>query len=248
MKFRSRDAGIVIAVLVFFLTIACAYSQEIQVNKNNRTLAITASDSASAMADIAMVHVGFATYAPDAQAAYAKGSDISNAISKALTAEGVAKAEIQSDSQSISETPQYEIDKLPPEEQARKKFQVRQSWTVKTKAGDAAKVLNTAVNAGANQSGQIDWTVEDENSLEAKAAGKALARARTIAAQMAQGLGIKLGALIYASNQNPAPPRPVMRAMSAGMAPMEKADTAPLAINPRKIERTANVYAVFSIE
>jgi hypothetical protein len=218
------------------------------VNKDNRTLAITASASASALADTATVHIGFVVYAPDAQAAYAKGSDTSNAIAKALAGAGVAKTEIQSESQSVNETPQYELEKLPPAEQAQKKFQVRQSWTVKTKADDAAKVLNTAVNAGANQSGQIDWSVADENALEAQAAGKALARARSIAAQMAEGLGIKLGDLIYASNQNPEPPRPLMMRAMSGMAPEKAAAPAPLAINAQKIERSATVYAVFSIQ
>jgi len=225
-----------------------AYPQQIQINKENRTLAITASDSASTQADTANVNIGFVVYAPDSQAAYAKGSEASNAIIKAVTGMGIASTDIQSESQNINETPQYELEKLTPAEQAQRRFQVRQNWTVKTKADDAAKVLNAAVNAGANQSGQIDWSVADENGLEAKAAGNALARARAIAAQMAEGLGIKLGELIYASNQNPEQPRPIdMRAM-ANVAAAPASPPPPLAINPRKVERSATVYAVFSIE
>ena len=251
MRLRSSLRRILIVMATCGLLAATAYPQQIQVNKGNRTLAITASDSANAMADTATVHIGFVVYAPDAQAAYAKGSETSNAIAKALTGAGVANTSIQSESQNINETPQFELEKLTPAEQAQRKFQVRQSWTAKTKADDAAKVLNIAVNAGANQSGEIDWAVADENGLDAKAAGKALARARTIAAQMAEGLGIKLGDLIYASNQNPESPRPIMmRAMSAGVGTgaADALAPAPLAINPRKIERSATVYAVFSIE
>jgi len=238
---------------IFTVVCACGliasagYAQQIQVNKDNRTLAITATDTASAMADVATVHVGFVVYAADEKAAYAQASERSNAIARALAAAGIAKADLQSESQSLTETPPYELEKLTPEERAQRRFQVRQSWTVKVKAENAAKVLNTAVNAGANQSGQIDWSVADENALEAKAAGKALERARAIAAQMAQGLGIKLGDLIYASNQSAEGPRPVMMrgmAMKAETAPAP----APLAINPRKIERSAVVYAVFSIQ
>ncbi|HET9101127.1 MAG TPA: SIMPL domain-containing protein [Acidobacteriaceae bacterium] len=225
-------------------------AQQIQINKDNRTIAITATDMASAMADRATVHVGFVAYAPDAQAAYAKGSKTSNAIIGALTTKGVAKTDIQSDSQSVAETQQYELDKLTPAEQAQRRFQVRQSWTVQTKADDAASVLNTAVNAGANSSGQIEWTVADEKALEAKAAGNALARARAIASQMAQGLGIQLGALIYASNQAPEGPLPMMglRRGMAGMAAEVKTAPAPLSISPNKVERSATVYAVFAIQ
>jgi uncharacterized protein YggE len=249
MRFRPSSTSIFAVASTCCMIAVTAYPQQIQVNKDNRTLAITASDSASVMADTAIVHIGFVVYAPDERAVYAKGSETSNAIAKALIGAGVAKTEIQSESQNISETPQYELEKLPPAEQAQKKFQVRQSWTVKTKADEAATVLNTAVNAGANQSGQIDWTVADENALEAQAAGKALARARAIASQMAQGLGIKLGDLIYASNQAPETPRLMMRAMSAGVSGVLQApEPAPLAINARKVERSATVYAVFSIE
>ena len=47
------------------------------------------------------------------------------------------------------------------------------------KSSDAAKVLDIAVKAGANQSGAIDWSLKDENAPQAQAAGKALQRAAT---------------------------------------------------------------------
>ncbi|MHB1674996.1 MAG: SIMPL domain-containing protein [Acidobacteriaceae bacterium] len=236
----------VVAVCVLF--VATVSAQQIQINKDNRTIAITATDTASAMADTATVHVGFVAYAADAQAAYAEGSKTSNAIIGALTVKGIVKTDIQSESQSVAETQPYELDKLPPAEQAQRRFQVRQSWTVQTKAHDAAGVLNTAVNAGANQSGQIDWTVVDEKALEAKAAGNALARARAIASQMAQGLGIQLGNLIYASNQATEPIRPMMRAMATAAPPPPPPASSPLAITAQKVEQSATVYAVFAIQ
>ena len=112
------------------------------------------------------------------------------------------------------------------------------------------KVLSLAVQAGANQSGQIDWQYRDMNGLQAKAAGNALAKAQAIAQQMAQGLNVKLAGLIYASNQVPeSPVRPLM-GQFVNLAPgaMAKAAPAPLAINPRQIEESATVYAVFAIE
>jgi uncharacterized protein len=64
---------------------------------------------------------------------------------------------------------------------------------------------------------------------------------------MAKGLNVKLGALIFASNETQAEPvRPVMARMQAMAAPAPPPP--PLAINPRRIEKTATVYAVFAIE
>jgi hypothetical protein len=248
MKFLPTLSRSWRVIAVCSLLAATVSAQQIQISKDNRTIAITATDTASAMADTATVHIGFVAYAPDAESAYAKGSKTSNAIISALTAKGIAKTDIQSESQSVAETQQYELEKLPPAEQAQRRFQVRQSWTVQTKADDAAILLNTAVNAGANSSGQIDWTVADEKALEAKASGNALVRARAIASQMAQGLGIQLGDLIYASNQAPESPRPIMMRSMAMATPQAEAKASPLAISAQKVEKSATVYAVFAIQ
>jgi len=227
------------------LAAAASNAQTIQVNKDNRTIAITATDKVIVMADTATVHIGFIAYGPDSDAAYANGSRISNAIIKAITAAGVPKDTIESENQNVSPVQEYQIDKLTPAEKAQRKFQVVQSWTVRTPADDAAKILDVAVKAGANQSGQIDWSLKDENAPQAEAASKALQRARTVADQMAKGLNVKLGALLYANNETQAePPRPIMRAAAASA--VMKAE--PLAINPRRIEKSATVYAVFAIE
>lgn len=237
---------------IFFTAIAlcvatvAASAQTIQVSKENRTISVTATDKVTAMADTATVHIGFIAYGPNSDAAYANGSRTSNAIVKALTAAGIPSASIESENQAVAPVQNYEVEKLTDAEKDQRKFQVTQSWAVRTNADDAAKVLDIAVKAGANQSGQIDWSFKDENAPEAEAAAKALQRARTQAAQMAQSLNARLGALLYASNEVQASPiRPMMRAMSAPMA-MEK--VAPLAINPRQIEKTATVHAVFAIE
>jgi uncharacterized protein len=222
-------------------------AQIIQVNKDNRTIAITATDKVIIMADTATVHIGFIAYGPDSDAAYAAGSRISNSIVKALTAAGVPNDAIESENQNVSPVQEYQIDKLTPAEKAQRKFQVVQSWTVRTPADNAAKILDLAVKAGANQSGQIDWSLKDENASQAEAAGKALQRARTVATEMARGLSVKLGALLYANNETQAEPiRPMMmnRMATALAAPAPQ----PLAINPRRIEKSATVYAVFAIE
>jgi len=227
------------------LTTAPANAQTIQVNAANRTIAITATDKVIVMADTATVHIGFIAYGPDSDAAYAAGSRTSNAIVKSLTTAGIPSDAIESENQNVSPVQEYQIDKLTPAEKAQRKFQVVQSWTVRTSADDAAKILDLAVKAGANQSGQIDWSLKDENAPQAEAAGKALQRARTVASEMAKGLNVKFGPLLFASNETQAqPPVPIMRAMAA--SPMAK--TEPLAINPRRIEKSATVYAVFAIE
>ncbi len=233
--------------LLLLLLTGTLHAQTIKIDKDSRSIAVTASADASAQADIATVHIGFISYGPDQPTAYAKGSALSNAIAKSLADAGVKKDAIESDAQNIAPVQTYETEKWSADQKAQRQYKVTQSWSVHTSAADAARILDVAVKAGANESGQIDWSLQDENALQAQAAGKALERAQQIAAQMATGLHIRLGALLYASNQVPAGdarPLPMMAAIN-GRALKE---VQPLAISSRKVQLSATVYAVFAIE
>ena len=87
-----------------------AASQTIQVSKDNRTIAITATDKVMVLADTATVHIGFIAYGPDSDTAYANGSHVSNAVVKALTAAGVPPDAIESENQNVSPVQDYQVD------------------------------------------------------------------------------------------------------------------------------------------
>jgi uncharacterized protein YggE len=129
-----------------------------------------------------------------------------------------------------------------------RKFKLVQQWSVRVPPMKVAEVLDTAVNAGANDSGQIEWTVNDLKALETQALSAAASRARQQAEELAKAMGVKLGPLVYVTNQmtGEVRPMPFVRAMkaSAEMA----APPPPLAIEPNKVERTAQVFAVYAIE
>ncbi|WP_263381854.1 SIMPL domain-containing protein [Granulicella arctica] len=234
-----------LTLLAFPMALSVASAQTIQVNKDNRTIAITATDKATAQADIATLHIGFIAYGPDNDTAYATGSRLSNAIHNTLTAAGIHEDAIESENQAVSPVEDYATNKLTPAEKQQRKFQVTQSWIVRSNADESAKLLDLAVKAGANQSGQIDWSLKDQNAPAAEAAAKALQRARTVAEQMARSLNVKLGALIYATNQTEAEPiRPINSRMTVPAPMMAMQKVAPLAINPRRVETSATVFAI----
>jgi uncharacterized protein len=240
-----------IAGLVLLAALAMpSYAQQIVVSKDNRTIAVTTSADANAEADIVSVEIGFVEYGADQDFAYAAGSKTSNAIAAALKGAGIPQDAIQSESQSITPVQQYTNQDWTPAEKAERKFQVQQSWSVKTAAGNGAKVLDVAIKAGANQSGQMTWSVQDEDGLQAKAAKLALDRARQIAQQMAGGLNASLGPLVYASNEAPSRgPQPLMmRAEGVIKAGPAAQKVEPLAVSARKVTTSATVYAVFSIQ
>src|SRR3984885_10581904 len=239
-----------IACLVLLAAVAIpSYAQQIVVSKENRTIAVTTSADAEAQADTVTVQIGFVEYGADQDSAYAVGSKTSNAIAAALKAAGIPEDAIQSESQSITPVQQYTNQDWTPAEKAERKFQVQQGWSVKTAAGNGAKVLDVAIKAGANQSGQMTWSVQDEDGLQAKAAKLALDRARQIAQQMASGLNASLGPLVYASNEAPSRgPQPLMAAQRPMAAASKAEKVEPLAVNAHKVTASATVYAVFSIQ
>jgi uncharacterized protein YggE len=242
-----------IAFCVAVLTVT-ASAQQIQINKENKTIAITTSDEAEALADTAVITVGFHSFGKDQDSTYADATRISNAIIAALTSGGVNKEAIESAEQALNPLEQNsDADKARYAQGIR--FEFAQSWHVTMPAASASMVLHVAITAGANDSGNIEWQLKQDDALEAEAAKKALEHARQIAAQMAAGLGVKLGTLVYASNQTP--PRGIFAALGLGSQMLDtvtasvsatKRNLAPLAISPTRITKTATVYAVFAIE
>lgn len=227
------------------VSLSAQVAQTLGISKDNRTITVTATDNAFAMADEALVTVGYQAYGEDENSAYAEGSRRSNAIVDALHAAAVPADAIESQDQNLQPLNEYELKNLPAS-MKNVRFRITQSWTVRTSPEAAAKTLDVAVKAGANQSGSIGWEMKDGSMLEAAASAKALAHAQAIAARMAEGLHIKVGPLLYASNQaqetiaRPAPMMAMMRAKSA--------DVKPLSIASRRVERFATVFAIFAIE
>ena len=231
--------------------ISATYAQQIQVSAANRTIAVTASEQAERRADTAVVHIGYQLYAPTSQQVNEEAAKASKAITGALASAGIAKDAIESENQSTGPVQDYQNNGLTPEEHAQRKFQAQQSWSVRTTADAASRVLAAAVSAGANQSGAIDWSVADEASLSAEAAGKALKHAQAIAQQMAAGLGAKLGPLVYASNEAPQLRVMPMMARNAEVGILGGTGSVPdtkLSLSAPMVRRSATVSAVFSIQ
>jgi uncharacterized protein YggE len=152
----------------------------------------------------------------------------------------------------LQRTPLYEIQQIPNNnlDWIRRQFTVVQGWTVKVKPDDAARTLNTAINAGANESGWIEWSVQNENLLKAQASAKALESARGIAREMAEKLNVHLGRLVSANaNENPYIMGTAGVAVAGALfSGSNQAGISQLAINSRRVEMKVTMSAVFDIE
>lgn len=234
-------------VVAYVVLTSCLLAQDIQVNRQNKTIAVTADDSVEVDAEVAVLAIGYHNYGPTQDTAYDENVKASNLIAKALLGASVSKDNIETEKLQLNRT---ELDeKWTPEMKKERQFSAQQSWKVTVSASQAQAIVDLAVRSGANEVNDLDWQVADPVALQAKASGAALAKAHSIAEQMANGLGTKLGELVYASNRAPVPRGMETITVNAAQAELSVRDQKPrLTLFPQKVKSEATVYAVFAIE
>lgn len=240
----------ILLLTVLFLFCTSLFCQMVQVNKENRTIAVTATDTISADPDLAHVSVGFQCYGTTQNEAYSSNLRTSSEILRSLEQAGIKKDQIET---GVIKVDRVDADaKWTDEEKRERQFEAIQGWKIGVPAKDAARVIDLAMKSGANKVEEVTWDVSDHAMLQAKAGGAALAKAHSIAEQMAKGLGAKLGSLIYASNQAQATPYwlygRTLNTQSAMIGTATEEGIPELSLFPEKVKQDATVYAVFAIE
>lgn len=225
--------------------------QDVQVSRENKTIAVTTDEELVVDAEFAILKIGYTNYAATSEAAFDQNVQVSNRITKAISDAGVPASEI--------ETETLRVTRIDPDERwsaelkKERQFQAQQSWEVRAPVNQAQSIMDMAIRAGANGVADVEWTVGDPSALQAKASGAALAKARRVADQMANGLGAKLGDLVYASNRAPVPKfwRGFSGASSQSSMVASVAREHPkpaLKLYPQKVKSEATVHAVFAIQ
>lgn len=234
------------SLIVCCTTVALA--QDIQVNRQNKTIAVTADDSVEAPAEIGVLTIGYHNYGATQDAAFQDNVRTSNSLSKSLLDAGVPKDNIETQKLELRRT---ELDeKWTPEMKKERQFSAQQSWKVTVPVMQAQEIVDLAIKNGANEVEHAEWNVADPVALQAKAGSAALAKARRIAEQMAMGLNAKLGDLIYASNRAPISKLFRNMTLNTSMASVSsiREEKPKLTLFPQKVKSEATVYAVFAIE
>jgi uncharacterized protein len=229
-------------------------AQTVQVNRANKTIAITATDTVETDPDLAIVEIGYQTIALTRENALDANLVKANAITKALTDAGVPKDRITTTQFTLVEVGDDYGPHAAKRRDGKREYTLNHIWHIKVAADDAEKIIGLATAAGANVIGEVSWQVAEPIKLEAEASAAAIKRARAIAEQIAAGMRAKLGELVYASNTFPVPDLPA--GVGGGRFPLAaKLATKralpppkPIQLFPEKVIRDATVHAVFAIE
>lgn len=156
------------------------------------TISVTGEGKSAAMPDIAQLSFGVQIQRqPTAKAAMDQLGQRMQAILDAVKASGIEEKDITTESLSLS--PAYDWNEG---RQIMRGFDASQSLRVKVRDLDTvSEVLAAATNAGANQAGGVNFTVDDPEKSRAEARQKAIAQAQAKAQTLASQLGMTLGKL-----------------------------------------------------
>jgi uncharacterized protein YggE len=245
MKLCKYSLGIILLVCP-----AIAKAQSVQVNQQNRTIEIAANGSIQVTADRVTITVGYRNYGPTHDAAFAENARVAAQILKAWTDAGLSAKEIVTNTLSSHLMPENELRDLLPEDRKQMQYEVDQSWKITQKTEAAEKLLDIAVDAGANYVGSPVWELADPDAAETQAYASALEKARSIADQTAKSFGAKTGALLYASNEARQSAFGMGGGVGGGMFSARKDRNArpDTKLLPQKIEKSAYVRAIFALE
>jgi uncharacterized protein YggE len=235
---------------VSLLVAPTLFSQNIDVNRQNRNVEVVVTESISAEPEIANVRLACLTYGQTHDAAYQTNLQRADQILKALFAAGVSKDEITSSNLELEDMASR--DSEPAKLDKARQFQALQIWTVRLASSDAQKIIDIAAQAGANGIESVSWEVKDTEALEHKARVAAIEKAKAAAAEIASGLGAKLGEPIYASNQLSgfmALLSQSRQTMASAMSVAESSEPRfSLQLFPEKVQRAVTIRVVFGLD
>jgi uncharacterized protein len=124
-------------------------AQQIQVDRQNRTIYVSVTQTVRADAETAVVNVGYFNFGRTQDQTFKESAESANRITQALLGDGIPKQELATESSSLAA-----IDSPPSDwtfdQKKERQFRARQSWKVRVAVADAQSVVHTAV-AGANE-------------------------------------------------------------------------------------------------
>jgi uncharacterized protein YggE len=205
-----KKGKFVLGLLLILATTAVSIVSVVMALKNNNQdrFSVAGSGTVYAKADIANIEIGLNTDTKKTAAeATVDSTNKMNAITAALTKLGVADKDMQTSNYTLS--PVYNYTNAKGQELVG--YQVTQTLTLKirdlTKIGD---IITNTTAQGANQVGNISFTIDDEFALKNQARELAISKAKENATLIATQSGMKLGEVKSVIENTDQPITPIM--------------------------------------
>ncbi len=200
---RNVKSIVVTAVLVGIVALVAlpALAQDNAVPPTN-SLTVDGIGQASGAPDIAYVQLGVQISNNDVVAGFAEANDSMQAVLDALREQGVAPEDLQTTGLFIYQDTIYDPQTGAPGETPIYRIGNTVNVTVRD-VTQVSAIINTGVGAGANNINGLSFGINDRASLEQVARAAAVEDARSRAAELADLMGVTLGApIIVVENNN----------------------------------------------
>lgn len=212
------------------------------------TLTVQGDTNFDVAPDLAKVQFAIETRSATAQDAQLRNRQIGDEVKKALNRLGVSSNDVETTNYNVQRWVEWDYKE---QKQIDKGYIVSNNFVVKTKnlqgVGD---ILDAGIQAGANRVDSISFELSDEKSREVKqeALRKAATNAREKAVALADGSGVRLGA-VKSISENSYVVMPYARGGYDMM--MAKAESAPAIpstdISPQNVQVNAQVSVAYMI-
>jgi len=236
-------SSVSVLVVAIFLIGFLVYSFQSLPQNAPQNIYVSGTGKAYIKPDIALVNFGVKTEAKKSQDAVDQNNTKMNAITKAIKDLGVEDKDIQTTLYNLS--PVYNWTEVGG--RVFTGYSLDQQITVKIRNFEKINdILDKATTAGANNVGDLQFTVDDMEKVRAEARTKAIADAKTKAQSLANESGLKLGELINVSEGYSNYPSPVYGMGGADMA-KELSSVAP-SIQTGQMEVNVSVNLTYKIK
>jgi uncharacterized protein YggE len=186
-------------VLLVALVLSTAIDVKDKIQETENTITVTESGEVYAKPDLALITFSVTNEAKTVAEALSGNTKNMNAVIEAVKEQGVEEKDLKTTNFSIYpryEWRQTEICLVPPcpsGERTLVGYEVNQSLQVKIRDLEkTAEILQAAADAGANQVGDLQFTVDKEDEFKKQAREEAIKKAKTKAQELAKKLGVRL--------------------------------------------------------
>jgi uncharacterized protein YggE len=218
-KWLVSGLGGLLIVFVAILVVQKSYDLNASF-KNQRpanTISVSGMGKVSAVPDLATVSIGVQSQAASATDVKNQNNDKVNKVIAFIKSQGLDDKDIKTSDYSLQPQYQYSTNGKP----SINSYTLNQSVVVKVHGVDKNtdtlnKIIDGAVNAGANQVYGSNLSVEDPSSLQEKAQESAIADAKQKAEKLAKAAGLTLGKVVSVSEAGaPRYPGPIPYALDS---------------------------------
>jgi uncharacterized protein YggE len=197
---KNIFTAFIIVAIVFLVSLTVWVNVDTQnkITETENTITVSDTGEVYAKPDLALTTFSVITEEKTVTEALSKNTEKMNAVIDFVKSQEVEEKDLKTTSFNIY--PRYEWREeetgIPPQPSGKRVlvgYEVRQSLEVKirdmTKIGE---IIEGATEAGANQVGDLQFTIDKEDELKKQAREQAIEKAKTKAKELACQLGVKL--------------------------------------------------------